>query len=356
MFEHLDDPRPPAFGDGFRHKVVRRAHRRRRRQIAGGAGVAAASLVAGASGLYARAALRLNEVERTEVDSTASVPAGAPVTILLLGDDSRDPSLGGGRTDTIILARLDPAAGTASLLSIPRDLMVEDPATGRPAMINRLGEQGLSTLVGAVESQVGVPVDHVMQVDFDGLTALVDLVGGIHVRVRSPMRDRQSGLSIDTPGCVRLDGEQALALLRSRHGEFRAENGDWVPDVRADLGRVEHQRAVAVATLSDLETRPDPFTANRLADWLVANVTVDDALGAAEIARLIEATLTLDPASVHEATLPVVEYAPDPNRLAMDPNAAPAAVAAFLAGEPFPETPAPAGPPTAAPGGDVTAC
>jgi LCP family protein required for cell wall assembly len=355
MFEHLDDPRPPAFGDGFRHKVVRQAHRRRRRQIAGGTGVAAASLVAGAGGLYARAALRLDDVERTEVDSTASVPAGEPVTILLLGNDSRDPSHGGGRTDTIILARLDPAAG-ASLLSVPRDLMVVDPATGQPTMINTLGEHGLSALVGAVESQVGVPVDHVMQVDFDGLTSLVDLVGGIHVRVSAPMRDRQSGLSIDTPGCVRLDGEQALALLRSRHGEFRRENGDWVPEPRADLARVEHQRAVAVATLSDLETRPDPFKANQLADWLVENVTVDDALGTGEIARLIEATLTLDPASVHEATLPVTEYPTDPNRLAMDPNAAPAAVAAFLDGEPFPESPAPAAPPTAALGGEVTAC
>jgi LCP family protein required for cell wall assembly len=223
-------------------------------------------------------------------------------------------------------------------------------------MINALGEQGLSTLVGAVESQVGVPVDHVMQVDFDGLTSLVDLVGGIHVRVSAPMRDRQSGLYLDTAGCVRVDGDEALALLRARHAELLRADGTWVPDPRADLARVENQRAVAVATLSDLETRPDPFTANQLADWLVANVTVDDTLGTGEIARLVEAALALDPASVHEATLPVVAYPPDPNRLELDPNAAPAAVAAFLAGAPFPGTPAPAEPPAPAVGGAVTAC
>ena len=355
MFEHLDDPRPPAFGDGYRRTVVQRALRRRRRQVAGGVGVAAASLVAGAGGLYARAALRLSDVERTEVAGTASVPEGEPVTVLLLGLDRRDAGEP-GRADTIILARLDPGAGTASLLSIPRDLMVTNSATGQAERINALAQQDLSNLVAAVETEVGVPVDHVMEVDFAGMTSLVDLVGGIHVRVESPLRDRMSGLAIDRPGCVTLDGEQALALLRSRHLEVQRDSGDWVPELRSDLGRMEYQRAVAVATLSDLETRPDPFEANQLADWVAENVTVDDALGVGEIARLIEATLTLDPGSVSQATLPVVLYEPDHNRLAIDPNAAPAAVAAFLDGGPLPDEPPIAGLPPAALGGDVTAC
>jgi LCP family protein required for cell wall assembly len=356
MFEHLDDPRPPTFGDGFRHTVLRRAHRRRRRQVAGGVGVAAASLVAGAGGLYARAALRLNDVERTQVESTAPVPAGEPVTILVLGVDTRESSYGRGLTDTIMLARLDPEAGTASLLSLPRDLMVTDPASAQPARLNSVLREGLSALVGTIESQIGVPVDHVVQVDFDGVVSLVDRVGGIDVRVSAPMRDRESGLHLDTPGCVKLDGEQALALLRGRHIEVQQPSGAWITDPRADIARVEHQRAVAVATLSDLDTRPDPFTANQLADWLVENVTVDDAFSVGEITRLIEATLTLDPGSVHEATLPFIEYPPDPNRLAIDPTAAPAAIAAFLDGEPFPEAPPLAEAPPGAPGGGVTAC
>jgi LCP family protein required for cell wall assembly len=355
MFEHLDDPRPPAFGDGFRRTVVHRAHRRRRRRLAGGVGVAAASLVAGAGGLYARAALRLDDVERTRVSSTGEVPAGDPVTFLLLGLDRRNPSEQ-GRSDTIILARLAPGSGTASLMSLPRDLMVTDPATGRPERLNALAERDLSALVGAVESQVGAPVDHVLQVDFGGFVSLVDRVGGIHVQVGAPLRDRSSGFSVDTPGCVELDGEQALALVRSRHLEVQQPSGSWVEDPAADLARMANQRAVAVATLSDLETRPDPFTANQLADWLVENVTADDALSVAEIARLIESTLTLDPGSVHEATLPVVEYAPDPNRLAIDTERAPAVIAAFLDGAPLPAAPPLPGLPAAPPGGQVTAC
>jgi LCP family protein required for cell wall assembly len=355
MFEHLDDPRPPAFGDGFRRTVVRRAHRRRRRRLAGGVGVAAASLVAGAGALYARAALRLDDIQRTEVSSTGEVPAGDPVTFLLLGLDSRSPSEP-GRSDTIMLARLDPGTGTAALLSLPRDLMVTDPATGRPERLNALAERDLSALVGAVESQVGVPVDHVLQVDFGGFVSLVDRVGGIRVQVGAPLRDQSSGLYLDTPGCVALDGEQALALVRSRHLEVQQPSGNWVADPFADLARVANQRAVAVATLSDLETRPDPFTANRLADWLVDNVTVDDALSVAEIARLIETALSLDPDSVQETTLPVVSYEPDPNRLAMDTSAAPAVIDAFVGGAPLPDIPPYPGVQAESPGGEVTAC
>jgi LCP family protein required for cell wall assembly len=355
MFEHLDDPWPPALGDGFRHTVVRRAHRRRRRQLAGGVGVAAVSLVAGAGGLYARAALRLDDVERTRVSSTGEVPAGDPVTFLLVGLDRRDPSEP-GRSDTIMLARLDPGSETAALMSLPRDLMVTDPATGQPERLKALAERDLSDLVGAVESQVGVPVDHVLQVDFGGFVSLVDRVGGIHVRVAAPLRDRSSGLYIDTPGCVELQGEQALALVRSRHLEVQQPSGDWEADPAADLARMANQRAVAVATLADLETRPDPFTANQLAGWLAENVTVDDALSVAETVRLIETALSLDPGSVHEATLPVVEYAPDPNRLAIDPEAAPAVISAFLDGAPLPDAPPPPGWPTETPGGEVTAC
>jgi LCP family protein required for cell wall assembly len=355
MFEHLDDPRPPAFGAGFRRTVVRRAHRRRRRRLAGGMGVALASLVAGAGGLYARAALRLEDVERTRIAGTDEVPAGDPVTFLLLGLDSRSPGAP-GRSDTIMLARLDPGSGTASLMSLPRDLMVTDPATGRPQQLNALAEHSLSDLVAAVESQVGVPVDHVLQVGFGGFVSLVDRVGGIHVQVTAPLRDRSSGFYLDTLGCVELDGEQALALVRSRHLEVQQPSGDWVADPRADLGRVANQRAVAVATLSDLETRTDPFAANQLADWLVENVAVDDALSVAEIVRLIEAGLTLDPGSVQEATLPVVEYAPDPNRLAIDPTAAPAVIDAFVGGAPLPDAPPFPGGPASPLGGEVTAC
>ncbi len=302
MFEHLDDPRPPVFGAASRHAVVRRAHRRRRRQLAGGMGVAAATLVAGAGGLYGRAAWRLGQVERTEVAGTADVPAGEPVTFLVRGVDARTGPDDAGRSDTLLLARLDPGAGTASLLSLPRDLLVTDPATGADVRVNELGADAQ---VAVAESQLGVPVDHVVEVGFDGFRALVDLVGGVEVRVDAAVRDTRSGLFLDELGCVTLDGEEALALVRSRHRETLDDSGRWVVDPMADLGRAATQRAVVVAALADLAGRADPISVDRLAGWLAEHVTVDAALDAGDLADLVRAALAVDPAAVTVAQLPV---------------------------------------------------
>jgi hypothetical protein len=76
----------------------------------------------------------------------------------------------------------------------------------------------------------------------------------------------------------------------------------------------------------------------------------------AEIARLIETALSLDPDSVQETTLPVVSYEPDPNRLAMDTSAAPAVIDAFVGGAPLPDIPPYPGVQAESPGGEVTAC
>jgi polyisoprenyl-teichoic acid--peptidoglycan teichoic acid transferase len=336
MFEHLDDPRPPAFGAASRHAVVRRAHRRRRRQLAGGMGVAAATLVAGAGGLYGRAAWRLGQVERTEVAGTADVPAGEPVTVLVRGVDARTGPDDAGRSDTLLLARLDPGAGTASLLSLPRDLLVADPATGAEVRVNELGA---GAQVAVAESQLGVPVDHVVEVGLDGFRALVDLVGGVEVRVDAAVRDTRSGLFLDELGCVTLDGEEALALVRSRYRETLDDSGRWVVDPMADLGRAATQRAVVVAALADLAGRADPISVDRLAGWLAEHVTVDTALDTGDLADLVRAALAVDPVAVTVAQLPVTTAPGDANRFAVDETLAPVVVDAFRSGEPAPAGP-----------------
>lgn len=337
MFEHLDDPRPPAFGAGARHAVVRRAHRRRRRQLAGGMGVAAAALVAGAGGLYGRAAWRAGHIDRVDVASTGPVADGEPVTFLVRGVDGGTAAGGeGGRSDTLLLARLDPAAGTASVLSVPRDLLVREPASGTRVRINQLPVDGQ---VSAVESQLGVPVDHVVEVDFAGFQALVERAGGVRVRADAPLRDLHTGLYIDEPGCVALDGEQALALVRSRHMEVLDASGRWVPDPLADLARTSLQRAVLVAALADQSGRVDPISADRLAGWAADHLRMDESLGADELVDLARSVLALDPAAVTEMLLPVVPAAEDVNRLDVDPAAGPPVIDAFRAGTALPEQP-----------------
>jgi LCP family protein required for cell wall assembly len=345
VFEHLDDPRPPAFGAGARHTAVRRAHRRRRRRLAGGLGVAAAALMAGAGGLYGRAAWRAGQIDRIDVASTGPVADGEPVTFLLRGVDGVTATGGrAGRSDTLLLARLDPAAGTASVLSVPRDLLVREPAGATKVRINELP---VDSQVSAVESQLGVPVDHVVEVDFAGFQALVERAGGVRVRVDAPVRDRVTGLYIDEPGCVTLGGEQALALVRSRHTEVLDASGRWVEDPMGDLARTALQRAVLVAALADLSGRVDPFSADRLAGWAVEHLSVDESLGADELVDLARSVLALDPAAVTEMLLPVVPAPEDVNRLAVDPAAGPPVIDAFREGTGLPQPPG-APPPIAA--------
>ncbi len=340
MFEHLDDVRPPTFDDRFHRAVTQRGRRlRRRRRLAGGAGLAALGLVAGAGGLYGRALWRIDDVDRVDVASTGPVAAGEPVTVLVVGTDTRTADGGPGRTDTVLLARIDPPAGTAGLLSLPRDLLVTPPAGGDPTTLNEIWSTA-SDLVAVVESQVGVPVDHVVEIDMDGFRSLVDRVGGLEVWFDTAVRDTHSGLFVDDLGCVTLDGEQALALVRSRKIEVLTEDGTWVRDPLSDLRRTETQRQVLLAALASLaDGGIDPVTLDGHAGWAVEHLTVDSGLGVREMVALARAAAGLDPAGVSQSTLPVVVHPDDPNRLAIDTESAPAVVDAFTTGRPF-EAPA----------------
>lgn len=357
MFEPLDDPRPPTFDAAFRHRVVRRANQRRRRRLAGGAGAAAVAVVAGAAGVYGPSVWRARDLERVEVAGTAPVANGEPVTVLVLGADGpRTDGVTGTRVDTIVLARLDPEAGRLSLLTLPRDLMVSDP-TGAPVPINSLADD-LQVVVDVVEHQIGVPLDHVVQVDLSGFVALVDRIGGVEMRVDTAMRDTATGLLLDEAGCVTLDGEQALALVRSRRIEVLAPDGTWQRDPYADLRRIATQRAVVAAALSGLDRLGwSPGEVSDQVEWAVDHMTVDAGLSLEEMVRLASSAAALGPDDVAGATLPVVLYPADANRLAADPVAGPAAVAAFVAGDPLPPS-APdgtGGPPSVAPVDPVVA-
>lgn len=357
MFEPLDDPRPPTFDAAFRRRVVRRAHQRRRRRLAGGAGAAAVAVVAGAAGVYGPSVWRARDLERVEVAGTAPVANGEPVTVLVLGADGpRTDGVTGTRVDTIVLARLDPEAGRLSLLSLPRDLAVSDP-TGAPVPINSLAGD-LGALVGVVEQQIGVPLDHVVQVDFSRFAALVDRIGGVDVRVDDPVRDVASGLLLEDTGCVTLDGEEALALVRSRRVEHLQPDGTWLRDPHSDLRRVETQRVVMAAALAGLDRLGwTPAEMRSQVEWAVDHVTIDAGLSLEDLVQLGSSAAALGPDDVAGATLPVVPHPSDANRLAADPAAAPAAVAAFVAGDPLPlSAPLGAGePPSVAPIGPVVA-
>ena len=221
--------------------------------------------------------------------------------------------------------------------------MVSDPTGTQVTLSSLAGDPG--ALVGVVEQQIGVPLDHVVQVDLDGFVALVDRIGGVEVRVDAPTRDTATGLLVGEAGCVGLDGEQALALVRSRRLEFLAPDGTWQQDPHADLRRVESQRTVVAAALSGLDRLGwSPGEVSDQVEWAVDHVTIDAGLSLEDTVRLASSAAAIGPDDVAGMTLPVVPHPADANRLAPDPAAAPAAVAAFVAGDPLPLSPSTAVP------------
>lgn len=262
MFEHLDDPTPYVPAPGLRAAVRGQVRRRRRRRVAVAGGVA--SVVALGVGTVATARARL-EPERIDVGGLADEDgptsdgdepdqAGDPVTVLVVGVDGAQEHGDDGemsersrRTDTMALVRLDPEAGEVRLLGIPRDLAFD--ALPAPGRINGAYEQGgPHLLVETITDELGVEVDHYVQVDFAGAVELVDALGGIRVAVDRPLRDEQTGTAL-AAGCQTLDGRETLGLGRSRMGEVQHDDGTWVHDATAVLGRDQRGAAVAAALL-----------------------------------------------------------------------------------------------------------
>lgn len=310
MFEHLDDPAPRRFGASFRAGVLSRGRTLRRRRRAAWAGVASVFLVVlGAAGGYGSALSKVDDVERLEVAGTGSHEDAPVRTVLIVGSDIREGDARiapPGNTDTLLALRIDQESRSVSALPIPRDLAVTDPAEREPVRINSIAARhGLSDLVRVVETQLGMPIDHVVTVDFRGFVRSVDLVGGIEVHTSAAMRDLSTGLDLPGPECVHLDGMQALQLARARQLQVQID-GQWTTDDRGDLGRIDRLQVLLLAALDRLgDTRPDPLAANRLADWILDNIAVDETLDRDSLVDRARIAMDLGPEALEFGTLPV---------------------------------------------------
>ncbi|MDP9442499.1 MAG: LCP family protein, partial [Actinomycetota bacterium] len=244
-----------------------------------------------------------------------------PLNVLVVGSDTRanfdrddqkkfgtTKEAGGQRSDTIILLRVDPKSEQAAMLSIPRDLYVPIAGTDRSDRINTAFEAGADRLIQTIEQSLGVPVDHYVQVDFNGFRGIVEAVGGVPIYSPAKARDRKSGLNIANPGCVTLNGEQALAFVRSRNYEY-FENGRWRTDPTADLGRIQRQQDFVRRVLkkANQEARGLNLIAiNRLVNTGIQNVEIDKSFGTGDISRLALRFKSLEPGAVQMLTVPTV--------------------------------------------------
>jgi LCP family protein required for cell wall assembly len=213
-----------------------------------------------------------------------STEPGEPKNILLVGIDdgtgleSGDPVLRGRteslNTDTVMILRVDPQTEQAALLSLPRDLYVDLAGGG---------------LIETIKQDFGIPINHYAMVDFHGFEEMVNSVGGVPIYFNHPSRDRSSGLFQYDPGCVTLDGTQALAYARSRHFEIQTtENGRWQEDPSSDLGRIARQQQFIKAALRKAVAQGvrNPFVLRDLLGIAQENVTLDTELSIQELLDL----------------------------------------------------------------------
>lgn len=191
-------------------------------------------------------------------------------TILLVGSDSRadieggrfgGASVTGQRADTVLLLVLPPGHAKATAISIPRDLRVDVPGKGT-GKLNGAFNGGASSMVQAVQSATGLTVNHYLEINFDGLRDLSVAAGGVVVCTEHPVRDKFSDLDLPNPGCQNLQGDAALAWVRSRHHEELVD-GKWRMDPTGDLGRIMRQQEFLTKLVGSLA---EPDTALRLPD------------------------------------------------------------------------------------------
>ena len=173
-----------------------------------------------------------------------------PKTVLFMGTDvvyagqgrrmKADHSAFTGRSDTMMVAHLNPYQNTFSVLSVPRDTVVRIPGHGRQKInaANALGGPALAC--ETVSQLLHMPVDHYVILNVRGLVELVDEIGGITITIpkRMKYRDNSAKLDIDlNPGTTTLSGKEAMGFVRFRH------------DSLGDIGRVQRQELFIRAIL-----------------------------------------------------------------------------------------------------------
>jgi LCP family protein required for cell wall assembly len=245
---------------------------------------------------------------------------GQAMNVLLVGSDTRatltkaeqkrygsSASVGGQRSDTILILHVDPHATKASILSIPRDLYVPIAGTTSQDRINSAFDKGPDRLIQTIRDALGIQIDHYAEVDFEGFQGIVNVIGPVYVYFPAPARDDFSGMHQKTAGCVPLFGDSALAYVRSRHYEL-FENGRWHPDPTGDLGRIQRQQDFIRRVLKTAIKKGarNPLTLNRLIDKGAQTITLDKTFSNKDIYRVASRFRSMEPDKVEMLTVPTV--------------------------------------------------
>jgi LCP family protein required for cell wall assembly len=257
----------------------------------------------------------LDNVTRTPITlPNAGRPADNNATdILIMGADSGTARNGAGssivadaakdvwpagknRSDATMLLHIDSAKKRAYVISIPRDTYVpiidgRGKEHGKAKVNAALSIYGPSAAVGTVENLTGVHVDHIAMTDWDGFTSLIDLLGGVTLRIENGTAQR-------------YDGEAALFYVRER---YHLPNGDF--------DRVKRQQNLLRSIAQSVLERgliQNPLHLKSILDAITGNLAVDGDWGNGEIRSMALSMRHLRPNDMAFATIPIKGTASDP--------------------------------------------
>jgi len=220
-----------------------------------------------------------------DIQAEGDAPPGlaaldGPVNVLLVGSDSGEGNAAYGNrgenlNDVTILLHISPVSHSATVVSLQRDMYVpivgcENGNPGTRKINEALYYGGLACAVSTVEALTGLEIGYAAKIEFDGVIAMSDAIGGVDVCVAEAIHDLQIKFDLE-PGTHTLQGWDALQFLRSRHGV-----GDG-----SDTTRVSNQQLFMAALMRKVKsegTLTNPLTVYSLASAAARNMQLSTSL------------------------------------------------------------------------------
>ena len=268
-----------------------------------------------------------HKIQRVVVKDLVAQPPSGVENIVLVGSTSRcalkhqnkafglcSEGVTGINSDVVMILHVDPTKNTASILSIPRDLFVPNARATGANKIDAALVEGPQQLVSAIEQDLGIPVHHYVELNFDSFQGVVNALGGIKMYFPEPVFDAYSGLNVPTAGCRQLNGFQALEVVRARHLVYKGPNvktnnhADWTPDPQSDLSRIrrDHEFLRVLAAAVDKRGLGNPITDHDLLLAVAPQLQVDSALSLSSMFGLVTTFHGINIQKTPQQTLPVI--------------------------------------------------
>ena len=316
-------------GERASRRAAATTHSRRRRILVG-VGVVALVVAGGVGFAWWRLEGNISRLDVTDDLGDRPQVAEGPLNILLIGSDNREGEgvpgadlTSGARSDTTLIAHVSADREHVTVVSVPRDSMVPAPPNCSSTAPKEqwvdtqwnstFSVGGPACLIRTIEGNTGLFINHFAVVDFNGFRDMVDALGGVPVCVPEAIDDPKAKLTLAAGRHV-LDGDQALGYVRARK-----TLGDG-----SDLGRIKRQQAflssiVQESTRTSLLLRPDKLFG--FLDAATRSLTTDEELGLRTMQGLATSVQDIGMKNVQFLTVPLVDYEPDPNRVAWAPEA-----------------------------------